>query len=99
MINCDFGDIGSGNVCCQFIWLSVFNADKEVSKLYKTKKKFFNKLKKKLPNYIFSFPINKKEITKAMLKNNLNLKKIVKIVHPEIQKMKLFIKKIKIKKQ
>ena len=94
------GDIGSGKrfVASSFGY-PVFNADKEVSKLYKNEKKIFNKLKKKLPNYIFSFPINKKEITKAILSNNLNLKKIVKIVHPEIQKkMKLFIKKNKNKK-
>ena len=91
------GDIGSGKTfVARTFGYPVFNADEEVYKLYKKEKKIFNKLKKKLPNYIFSFPIKKKEITKAILSDNLNLKKIVKIVHPEIQKkMKLFIKKNK----
>ncbi len=94
------GDIGSGKsfVAKEFGY-PVFNADDEVSKLYKKEKKVFIKLKKKFPNHIFSFPIKKKEISKAILSNNLNLKKIVKIVHPEIQKkMRLFIKKNKSKK-
>ncbi len=94
------GDIGSGkSFAARIFGYPVFNADIEVSKLYQKDKKIFNKLKQKLPNYLFSFPIKKKEITKAILSNNSNLKKIVKIVHPEIQKkMKLFIKKNKDKK-
>tara|TARA_X000000368_G_scaffold382622_1_gene339884 strand:- start:3508 stop:4080 length:573 start_codon:yes stop_codon:yes gene_type:complete len=94
------GDIGSGkSFVAKAFGYPVFNADDEVSKLYQKEKKIFTKLKKKLPNYIFSFPINKKQISKAILSNNTNLKKIVKIVHPEIQKkMKLFIKKNKNKK-
>ena len=35
----------------------VFNADVEVAKLYKKDKKIFNKLKKVLPKYIYSFPM------------------------------------------
>ncbi len=94
------GDIGSGkSFVAKAFGYPVFNADDQVSKLYKKEKKIFTKLKKKLPNYIFSFPIKKKEITKAILSNNSNLKKIVKIIHPEIQKkMKLFIKKNKDRK-
>ena len=49
-------------------------------------KKFLKNFKKILPNYIFSFPINKKEISEAILSQNSNLKKIVKIVHLEIRK-------------
>tara|TARA_B100001175_G_scaffold257275_1_gene225546 strand:+ start:1347 stop:1919 length:573 start_codon:yes stop_codon:yes gene_type:complete len=94
------GDIGSGK---SFVGRSfgypVFNADDEVSKLYKKEKKIFVKLKKKLPKHIISFPINKKEISKAILSSNANLKKIVMTVHPEIQKkLKLFVKKNKDKK-
>ena len=94
------GDIGSGkSFVARMFGYPVFNADKEVSKFYQKDKKIFNKLRKKLPNHVFSFPIKKKEITKAILSNNSNLKKIVKIVHPEIRnKMKLFIKKNKNKK-
>jgi len=94
------GDIGSGkSFVANLFGFPVFNADEEVSKLYKKEKKVFNKLKKRLPDYIFSFPIKKKEISKAILANNSNLKKIIKIVHPEIQnKMKLFIKKNRNKK-
>ncbi len=97
---CILGDIGSGkSFVARSFGYPVFNADDEVSKLYQKEKKVFIKLRKKLPDYIFSFPIKKKEISKAILSNNLNLKKIIKIVHPEIQnKMKLFIKKNKNKK-
>ena len=59
------GDIGSGKTfVARTFGYPVFNADEEVSKLYKKEKKIFNKLKKKLPNYIFSFPIKKKKSLK-----------------------------------
>ena len=94
------GDIGSGKsyVANQFGY-PVFNADYEVSKLYKKNKNIFFKLKKELPKYIKTYPINKKQITKAILSNKNNLKKIVNIVHKEVRKkMELFIKKNKNKK-
>jgi len=91
------GKIGSGKsyVANKFGY-PVFNADLEVSKIYKNNKKIFNRLKKILPNYITSFPINKNQISKAILANKSNLKKIVKIVHYEVKKkMKLFLRKNK----
>jgi len=89
------GDIGSGkSYVAKNFGYPVFNADVEVGKLYKKNKKIFNKLKKVLPKYIYSFPINKDEISKAILANKFNLKKIVKIVHLEIKKkMNIFLKK------
>ena len=94
------GNIGSGkSYVANHFGYPVFNADYEVSKLYKKDKKIFKKLKKKLPKYITSFPINKNEITKAILSNKVNLKKIITIVHLEIKKiLKLFLKKNKNKK-
>jgi len=94
------GDIGSGkSYVARNFGYPVFNADYEVSKLYKKDKKIFKKLKKKLPKYISSFPINKNEITKAILANKVNLKKIITIVHLEIRKaLKLFLKKNRNKK-
>ena len=91
------GDIGSGkSYVANNFGYPVFNADYEVSKLYKKDKKIFKKLKKKLPKYISSFPIKKKEITKAILSNEVNLKKIIAVVHLEIKKkLKLFLKKNK----
>ena len=60
------GDIGSGkSYVANNFGYPVFNADYEVSKIYKKDKKIFNKLNKKLPKYIHTFPINKSEITKA----------------------------------
>ena len=94
------GDIGSGKsfVAKQF-GFPVFNADKEVQKIYKKDKRFFIKLKKTIPKYIFSFPINKKEISKSIISNQRNLKKIIKIVHPIIRlRMNQFIRKNKKKK-
>ncbi len=94
------GDIGSGkSYVAKSFGYPVFNADNEVSKLYKRDIKIFNKLKKVLPKYINSFPINKNEISNAILANKSNLKKIVKIVHLEIRKkMNIFLKKNKKKK-
>ena len=75
------GDIGSGkSYVAKNFGYPVFNADEEVGKLYKKDRKVFNKLKKILPKYIYLFPINKKEISNAILANRSNLKKIVKIV-------------------
>ena len=94
------GDIGSGKTfVANNFGYPVFNADHEVSKLYKKDKKIFLKLKKILPKYIFTFPIDKSEITKAILENNNNLKKIINIVHKEIrEKLKIFLEKNKNKK-
>ena len=94
------GDIGSGkSYIAKKFGYPVFNADLEVSKLYKNDRKIFIKLKKNLSKYIYSFPINKKEISKAILANKSNLDKIVKIVHLEIRKkMNIFLKKNKNKK-
>ena len=94
------GDIGSGksHVAKKFGY-PVFNADSEVSKLYKKSRKCYSKLKKILPKYITSFPIKKSELSKAVVVDSANIKKIVKVIHPEVQKkMKKFIKKNKNKK-
>ena len=94
------GDIGSGKsyIAKQFGY-PVFNADSEVAKLYRKSRKCHKKLKKALPKYIASFPIKKNEISKAIMGGHHNLKKIVKIVHPEIRfRMNNFIKKNKNKK-
>ena len=94
------GDIGSGkSFVAKTFGHPVFNADEEVTKLYQKDKKVYLKLKKKLPKYIKSFPIKKNEISEAILSENSNLKKIVKIVHTEIKrKMNFFIKKNRNKK-
>ena len=94
------GDIGSGkSYVANNFGYPVFNADSEVSKIYKKNKKIFNKLKKKLPRYISKFPIDKNEVSVAILSNKNNLKKIINIVHLEVRKqMKLFLKKNKNKK-
>jgi len=94
------GDIGSGkSYVAKNFGYPFFNADHEVGKIYKNNKIIFNKLKKSLPKYISSFPINKKEVLHAILDNKKNLNKIVKIVHLEIRKkMYAFLKKNKKKK-
>ena len=91
------GDIGSGkSYVAKNFGYPVFNADYEVRKLYQSDKKIFNKLKKSLPKYISSFPVDKKEITSAILSDKKNLTKIIKIVHLEIRKkLNTFIKKNK----
>ena len=94
------GDIGSGKShVAKLFGFPVFNADAEVAKLYRKSRKCYNRLKKALPAYIVSFPIKKNEISKAIIADKWNLKKIVKIVHPEVRfSMNNFIKKNKSKK-
>jgi len=89
------GDIGSGkSYVANSFGYPVFNADKEVGRLYKTDKKIFYKLKKILPNFFQKFPIEKYQISNAILDKKHNLKKIVNIVHKEVRKkMKIFLKK------
>ena len=92
------GDIGSGkSYVAKNFGYPVFNADVEVGKLYKKDRKIFDKLKKVLPKYIYSFPINKNEVSNAILANKSNLKKIIKIVHLEIRKKNEYIFKKKYK--
>ena len=94
------GDIGSGkSYIAKKFGYPVFSADFEVNKLYKTSKKCFIKLKKLLPKYIISFPIRKNELFKAIIKNQSNLKKITKVIHPEVRiKMNKFLIKNRNKK-
>ena len=91
------GDIGSGkSYVAKNFGYPVFNADQEVAKLYKNDKKVFNKLKKVLPNHFHSFPIQKKEVSNAILGKRNNLKKIIKIIHLKIRiKMNIFLNKNK----
>ena len=91
------GDIGSGkSFVAKSFGYPVFNADNEVGKLYKKNRKIFTKLNKSLPKHITQFPIKKQEVTKTILANKDNLRKIIKIIHPEIRKkMNIFLKKNK----
>ena len=94
------GDIGSGKsyVSRQFGY-PVFDADSEVSKLYKKSRKCYVRLKKALPNYVTSFPVRKNNLLKAVMSNKNNLKKVIKIIHPEVRKkLNTFAKKNKRKK-
>jgi len=81
------GDIGSGkSFIAKSFGYPVFNADKEVAVLYKKNIKIYKKLKKKLPKYFDVFPINKKQVSHAILDKKDNLRKIIKVIHPEIKK-------------
>ncbi len=94
------GDIGSGkSFVAKNFGYPVFNADYEVSKLYEKNKNVYQKFKKILPEYIYEFPIDKIQLSKAILANNSNLKKIIKIVHKEIRnKLQSFLIKNKRKR-
>ena len=91
------GDIGSGkSFVAKSFGYPVFNADHEVSKLYEKNINVYQKLRKILPEYIFEFPINKMQLSNAILANNSNFKKIIKIVHKEIRnKLRSFLNKNK----
>ena len=81
------GDIGSGKtfVSKQFGY-PIFNADNEVSKIYKQDKSCFSKIKKALPKFILSNSLKKNELTNAILNDFKNLKKISNVVHPLVRK-------------
>ena len=89
------GDIGSGKTYVAGLFgFPVFNADKEVIKIYKKNKNCFFKLKKKFPNQITSFPIKKNLLINIILEKEKNLKIINKIVHPIVRlEMRKFLKK------
>ena len=91
------GEIGSGKtfVANEFGY-PVFDADKQVSKIYKNDKKCFFQIKKKFPKENITYPIKKFDIRKLILKNQKNIFKINKIVHPIVRnQMKKFIYKNK----
>ena len=91
------GGIGSGkSFISKLFGYPVFNADDEVKFIYKKNKECFNKLKKKLPKFIKTFPIKKKELILAISFNKKNLKIISSVVHPLVRKkMKKFVTKNK----
>jgi len=94
------GAIGSGkSYIAKLFGYPVFNADIEVAKLYGKNRTCYNRLKKTLPNYIKSFPVKKNKLSEAIMDSQNNLKKIIKIIHPQIRKsLNNFIKKNKHKK-
>ena len=94
------GAIGSGkSYVAKNFGYPVFDADNEVSKLYQKNRKVYQKLKKILPEYIYTFPIDKIALSRAILVDNSNLQKIIRIVHKEItNKMRSFISNNKNKK-
>ncbi len=87
------GGIGSGkSFISRLFGYPVFNADDEVKYIYKKNKECFKKLKKKLPKFIKTFPIKKKELISSISSNKKNLKIISSVVHPFVRKnMKKFI--------
>ena len=91
------GGIGSGkSFIAKLFNCPVFNADKEVNRVYKNDKNCFVKLKKRLPNFINSFPVKKKQLINAIKKDKKNLTKISSIVNPIVRKrMKVFLAKNK----
>ena len=91
------GNIGSGKSFISKLFnCPVFNADKEVKNIYKNHKDCFIKLKKKIPNFVKSFPIRKNELKNAISADSKNLKLISSIVHPIVRSnLRNFLKKEK----
>lgn len=94
------GDVGSGKTyVARLFGLPVFNADREVVKIYRNSRLAYKKLNSILPKFIFSFPIKKKQISSAIKDNSKNLKAISKVIHPIVKKrMYNFLKKNSSKK-
>ena len=94
------GEIGSGKTYVSNLFdLPVFNADKEVEKIYNSNRSAFKKLKSKLPKFIISFPIQKDYIKNAIRYNSKNIKLISSVIHPIVRKnMNEFLRKNKTKK-
>ena len=91
------GGIGSGkSFISKLFGYPVFNADNEVKLIYKKNKECFNKLKKKLPKFVKTFPVKKKDLISAIGFDKKNLKTVSSVVHPIVRKkMKKFIAKNK----
>ena len=91
------GSIGSGKTfVAKLFKYPVFIADNEVRDIYKNSKVCFKRLKKKLPDYITTFPVKKSELINAINNDKKNLNTISSIVHPLVRKkMQNFIKKNK----
>jgi dephospho-CoA kinase len=91
------GDIGSGkSFVAKKFGCPVFNADKEVSDIYKNDKSCYKRIKKKFPKFIKSKSLKKNELGSIIKSNKKNLKKISDIVHPIVRKrMYFFFKKNK----
>ena len=94
------GDIGSGkSFIAKLFKQPIFDADKEVKEIYNRDRDCYIKLKKKLPNFVKSFPIKKNYLINAINNDKKNLSKISSIVHPIVRKkMKIFLRKNKNKK-
>ena len=94
---CVLGSIASGKSFISKLFnCPTFDADKEVSDIYKKDKSCFTKLNKKFPDYVKSFPIRKIELINAISSNNKSLKFISSIVHPIVRKrMRKFLKEKK----
>ena len=94
------GDIGSGKTYVSKLFNApCFFADIEVKRLYKSCRQCFNKLKKKFPQFIKTFPIKKNELSNTIKNKSSNLKSIGFIVHPFIRKkLNTFLKKNRGKK-
>ncbi len=89
------GEIGAGKTFVGSLFgYPVFNADKEIKKIYRKNKKCFLKLRKTFPKHIKTFPINKSEIKQIL--NKKNIKIISKITHPYVS---LALKKFQKKNQ
>ena len=81
------GDIGSGkSYFSRLLGYPRFDADVEVKKIYKNSRKEYLKIKKKFPKKISSFPVKKLDLSKIILEDKNNIKKINKIVHKEVKK-------------
>ena len=69
------GSIGSGKSFIGKLFKApIFDADKEVNYLYRYNRECYNKLKKKLPKFVKTFPIKKKDLISAIGFDKKNLK-------------------------
>jgi len=81
------GDIGSGKSFISNLFKQpVFNADLEVSDIYRNDKSCYAKIKKAIPNYFSKFPLKKNELIESIIADKNNLKKISNIVHPIVRR-------------
>ena len=88
------GGIGSGkSFIAKLFNCPVFNADKEVNRVYKNDKNCFVKLKKKIPNFINSFPVKKKQLVNAIKEDKKNLANILNSSSNSQKKNESFLSK------
>ena len=97
------GSIGMGKTTTAKMFsdrgVPVWDADETVHRLYKTDKKTIGVFQRKIPQVVVNNQVSRDALKKFLTKNDENLKKVEKIIHPIVAKdREIFLSNAKEKK-